>query len=121
MTKKKESKTLTEFKINRRTWLRGTGVGCLLDSNGKMCCLGHLSRAFGVPKSALRKYDHRVVEPSEIENVEDYKLPEWLINSCGAFVIENDVDDISDDVREDRLIKLFAKKKIKLTFTGRKS
>ncbi len=49
--------------IARDRWLRGTGIGCLLDNQGKMCCLGFLLKAQGVPDEALLNHPFYPVSP----------------------------------------------------------
>ena len=53
----KEPKVLGDvksFTVNRRSWLRGTGEGMLLDDQNKKCCLGFYARECGLSAKDIR-------------------------------------------------------------------
>jgi hypothetical protein len=50
----KKYKDVKKFVVKRNKWLRGnTDDSTLLDSRGRMCCLGFYSRACGLPKKMI--------------------------------------------------------------------
>lgn len=107
---------LTEFSIDRALW----GSGQLRNpTTGKMCCLGHMSRACGVSDEMMGEWAY----PRSNWGVpEAFKC--WsTYGECGAGLSMNDAGMINDssmpwEDKEPLLIKLFADHGITLSFYG---
>lgn len=79
--------TPTRLVIDRSRWLRGEGLGELLRRlDGKMCCLGFLGAACGVPKEAM--LGRGTPEESSFASA----FPDWLM-------VEDDDDGDGDGFR----------------------
>lgn len=137
-TKKKAPKPqrVDHFTIDRKKWLRGNltanfpGVkdlqgSCLLDSKGRMCCLGFYLCAIGVDPVAMDD----VSTPRNVMAV----LPEeaqWLLLrghdssmvrdslASDALVGENDAVGVKERAREKSVAELFAAQGIEVDFIG---
>ena len=76
---------LTTLVIDRRKWLRGTNDGTLLNTEGKMCCLGFACRKIGIAKDKLLDgtmpltsvIEHKVDESTFATNI-------WMIEGNGS-------------------------------------
>lgn len=111
---------IKSFTVDRATWLRGGVNSYLLDRDtGRMCCLGHYARAAGATESDIRqhatpyracRYGSVVLDP-----LVDLDGPtnSALAHEAMGF---NDDSTIDDDVREARLIALFAEHGIEMRF-----
>lgn len=104
--------------IYRDKWLRGEGTdtSCLLRSfDQKQCCIGFLCEALGVPREELVKY---LASQSLARKFPS--LPNWLTNigSSDLFAAYNANDDVllSDEDRENRITKIFARHGIEVDF-----
>ena len=74
-----------KIKINRNKWLRGKGSdkSTLLNSSGKMCCLGFLSRAYGYKAKDIKHKNCL----SNLYNEIQYKfLPENMLIQSNNFL-----------------------------------
>ena len=125
-------KTPKSFVIDRKRWLRvkqdeNTEASVLFSSDSKkMCCLGFYSRACGVSINTLRGkatpediYENVLHEPTK-KNYEK-KIAILLDDSSDSFfsnslMSANDNYDTSDSEKEASIKKIFAEKKIKVTF-----
>ena len=117
--------------IDRARWLRGDGDGKLLDENGKMCCLGFLSRAIGyAPREIRYKLDPTGIvraRPSKRAlrfgallawpDKDDPGRPSRSV-VCDLLVHTNDDAGMSDRAREARIERLFARVGVKVRFVG---
>lgn len=111
-----------EFVVQRSKWLRGDVTkAVLLDSHGRMCCLGFVSAQCGVPAQALGK----ATLPSDLEASDATLVEGLLVEDLGRVtdtaladgaVGLNDADDITDAERETRLTALFAEHGYTLRF-----
>ena len=112
-------KPLKTFTIKRSKWARGgkNGGSSLLNrEEGTMCCLGFFGKkngatdeeivGWGMPTTAVIYGAPKGAFPGIVRRNND----ECMMTQVGEKCIEvNDRGDISDDVRESRLTKLFAK------------
>jgi len=113
-----------KFTVERNKWLRGQGAAQsdLLNSAGKMCCLGFYSLACGL------RYENilHVTSPASIDDSlltgELSKLVELssdgYVNTpdCLRLMIINDDVELTDNQREARLKILFTKLNIEVEF-----
>jgi hypothetical protein len=130
---------ITELKIDRALW----GMNALLNEDGTMCCLGHLSVACGVPKDKMAAGavpgEHRGGIEYGFYKIgfpkaswREYGLPNWAMGHAHAqqlgnpiayrnvIAATNDSDVWSDAEKEARLIELFRHGGITLSFYGEK-
>lgn len=122
---------ITEFTVDRKEWLRGSGIASsLLDRAGKKCCLGFLAIACGHSPEDI----FGVASPFAVFNQGDrYLMPQVLIGdgtgneeaivtcdswACVKLMDINDDQCIDDDEREERLVKGFQTIGIKVNFIG---
>ena len=118
-----EQKTVKKFTINRQSWIRGTGDGKLHTKNHRQCCLGFLCRAAGFSvKDITEKTLPGDVESLDLEtlfpavsqhvfaSVNDAAL------SDSAWISGKLVPIVSEEQREQILIRLFKDNNIKVTF-----
>lgn len=148
--KSKIKKKVTTLVINRDKWLRGRpGDGSLLNSEGKMCCLGFYCKALGIepkyirgkgmPDDLFERYD-RVQDQAKLAeklgwlvHAEKVEEEDWTDPSrttmrldhadselCSSLASDNDDDQISDKEREEKVTRSFAKAGVKIKFTGPK-
>jgi hypothetical protein len=100
--------------IPREKW----GAGALVRSDGKMCCLGHLGKACGVPVAEMLSmgmpsgldYDRRFLFPKKFRD-------KFMADDLAAKI--NDDTHMSGPEKERQLKILFSSRDIKLTFTGK--
>lgn len=111
MTEKKKVKTFT---VDAKNWIRGEKFNndldgsCLLNSHGKMCCLGFFGEACGVDRENLKLY----VLPQR--RAKEHKaFPSWIYE---RFAAVNDNGNISDEERVKQLRELFKKKGVTVRF-----
>lgn len=116
--------------IDRTKWYRGwpTGARLLRPEDGKMCCLGFYGLACGLTEEEIRDQG----EPKEVhsdkwpascvhsEAMEDepeseivYENTSWTVRAINI----ND-DDGPESVREDALVRHFAKVDVEVEFVG---
>jgi hypothetical protein len=112
-----------EVVVERSRWLRGNGMGCLRNNFGMQCCLGFACEAAGETGSMLNL-------PAPIDLLSDnYSAPEHLLRfldcfngyyfnnaTVDALVEANDVENVSDSVREKQIIALGREIGINFTF-----
>jgi hypothetical protein len=130
--RKNKAGKVTAFNINRKVWGRGQRGGFLLNVKEladsvqiNMCCLGIYARACGVgvkrlknlamPSSISGKVPKSLgvfLEPNKHIGIEDTNLASDLASY-------NDSSDLSDEVREQRIIEGFAEVGIKVRFVGK--
>ncbi len=105
---------LRELIIDRAQW----GQNWLLSGfDGKLCCLGHLGRACGIPLRRLR--GQRM--PSNLSLADQRLYPERT-RLGELFELASGINDdeyLSMEERERRLKFLFKSRGIKLTFIGK--
>jgi hypothetical protein len=119
--------------INRRYWLRGKGdsnynmIETALNYNGKKCCLGHdLIQNFNAkPKDLVgcsmpMNYFEKegITDRSRLNTIPvlgNYGDTKFARKASTI----NDAQDITDEVRERKLISLFKKYNVALTFYGK--
>ncbi len=117
-------KEITELVIDRSKWMRGALVNetCLLDEDGKMCCLGFYALACGAGKDEIRN----VFEPDglafHVPGLTERGEGEAGILRNTAFtrsaVPINDTRSMGEDQREEALIDLFKENDVSLSFEG---
>jgi hypothetical protein len=99
MTEKK----IDKFVIDHKNWLRGEGTqdSYLLRKDGKMCCLGFMSKAFGVPENEILE----VTMPFVLDNDRDHDS--WLLYpECVRHDIDmRDISEVNDDENTDDAFK----------------
>ncbi len=113
---------ITTFTVDRATWLRGEGCDAsslLRTGDGKMCCLGFLALACGVPSDAIEN----VASPSAMITEFREQLPAPIQDpSADAPVMRlmsvNDDEETTDVIRERLLTKVFSEIGIQVAFTG---
>jgi hypothetical protein len=122
-----------KFTIYEDMWLRGgnSKQSCLLDSHGKMCCMGFLAKACNIRdiflfgKGYFGALSHQDADQSLPESVKPQILPsqERLhkgvvaeTNLAERIYIVNDDTHIKDTERKERLTKLFAEGGIEVEF-----
>ena len=127
-----EGTKLTEFTVDRATWLRGEGAAksrLVRRQDDKQCCLGFLCRAAGLPKKALlSQAAPEDLAPELKERLPAFlfekleKSPSALRNSGAAanMMRVNDSGELTEEERELKLTRLFERQGIKVTFKGRK-
>lgn len=133
-------KPVTSFKINRSKWLCGElywreerankvdSESVLLDTSGRMCCLGFYAKACGVPSDKLLN----LPDYSYMNNVS--ALPSTLIDRCNtdprhdsntntdtaeSLLHTNDAVGYAAGAREKEIAKLFKKAGISVSFIGK--
>jgi hypothetical protein len=123
-----ESKTLI---ISRRRWFRGgesdttdsalrIGTAAIKSDVGKMCCLGFYCLLLGVSKEEIRDVGMpEQITPSDAEP--RIKLPAWLLRKGERADVNraakvNDDPRITDEVRENKLTKIFRRRGVKAVF-----
>ena len=112
---------VTEFTIDRKTWLRGmnTDESVLLDGDGRQCCLGFYSSACGVASSGIagRSFPSsirpRLQEMSWLFEW-DHETTEGAIEDTLTTV--NDRSTIEDSEREETITRYFADQGITVNF-----
>lgn len=125
---------MRKLTIDRRKWDRATKAvnsGKLLNSDGLMCCLGFECRAIGFTKKAILN----IGMPSGLISAKqllqrDTKFGKlikklgWLVNDRGynttdvlALAEINDNSITTDDYKENKIVKIFAKHNVKVVFT----
>ena len=109
---KRASMSIKEFTVDRARW----GQGALLN-NGKMCCLGFLSEACGIALSRFGMRGYPDPEWTEVPEVFRHPRGRWRDAPGRTAANINDGQD-EDSEKESKLIALFAKHGIKLSFTG---
>lgn len=116
------------FVINRKKWRAGDygkhaigkGETELLNVDGYMCCLGQMEKQLGAKKDLLLN----LFEPYEITSNEESmcnilsEVPGQNSKLSSKAMTINDNERITNEEREARLIKLFAKHGVKLEFVG---
>lgn len=114
-------KQVRSFVINRGEWLRGSLNSLLLcEGSKKMCCLGIYLKSCGIEDSVLAGAG------SPIDIFKAAPLPRWLISEnkewnsrlVSSLIDANDDEHASEAQREERIIELFAKEGITVTFKG---
>lgn len=127
---KEEKKVLGDVKsfvVDCKTWYRGRGSNssCMLNTNGKSCCLGFYARQCGVENKLMRKKATPldvVRNTRDIQVQWDTKLIKHNKNSitCERLMETNDSRDLTEPEREKKLTALFKKNGIKVKFVGEK-
>ena len=113
----------SHFVVDRQKWFRGLGFkeSRLLRSDGKMCCLGFVSKQCGVPDAQLLG----IGSPCMLPEAEQLKLPVFMrgdyrivpsTDKCMEAMSVNDNLNIPDDDREGRLQSIFESNGYKLQF-----
>jgi hypothetical protein len=138
---KKVVKDVKSFVVDRKTWYRGKGTdrSCLLNNANRMCCLGFYALACGLDKKVIRNIpdpSHAVkltegeavqdINEKSVTRKSDVRWSTKLINKndiyhdntyhCYDLMSVNDDDEITEEVRENELTKLFKKIGIQVTF-----
>lgn len=120
--------------IDRAKW----GRKVLLDNNGNMCCLGHLSAACGVlperllgnayPSSAWLEVNEWARDNflNKLKTINS--TPDWGRSGRTPYLLATELNDgvgagkgLSDSERETALISLFKENGVELSFIGSKS
>lgn len=123
MSKKKEYKDVKTFTVKRSEWLRGFNINsCLLNEDGKMCCLGFYARACGLRKQDILDMS----DPEQCTSVKNKKWNTFLIDDddgsddnsqyCWELMEANDDKNLSDKKREKKLTSTFKKAGVKVEF-----
>lgn len=119
--------SLTKLVIPRKLW----GKGALLNKDGTMCCLGHASKACGVPESYMRNYSSDFsgsydMSVPRVQWEDEYGMPHWMIHYLSSTTTGRDAaiavndSDMPDERREAELIEIFKDHGIELVFEGEK-
>jgi hypothetical protein len=90
-------KKLKVLKLSKRLWLRGDPTNSTLRARdtGKMCCLGFLGRACGVPARALTERGF----PSDVDQKYSGKFPPGLERTIeGAFGKSRHASYLADEI-----------------------
>ena len=114
--------------IQRSKWLRGNdGDGsCLLDNDGKMCCLGFYAKALGAEDSQI----FAVTIPQDCDSPEREKIfsersgGRWILSEDGAgdshdaveLIVQNDSNYLTEEEREWSIQELFARHGVEVVF-----
>ena len=120
-----KNKDVKSFTISRSKWLRGTNDTCLLNAEGKMCCLGFYALAcFLQEKDIFERFT-----PEEIYDVkqmwDSFLVCEHpandgggLVNSktCTHLMDTNDGLTSTDDEKEKEIVALFKSQGVDVTF-----
>lgn len=112
------------FVVDRETWIRGGhdkhSMLCRGD-DGKQCCLGFFLRSCGVSKTAISDRS----TPSDVGKMP--KKAAFLLedsqsgDSVAAYsMMEVNDDNAADAAIEEKLKKLFAENKVRITFKGKR-
>lgn len=127
-----------KFTVKRSDWLRGpeawdgarneenspNNISCLINAEGKKCCLGFLALACGYTEAELHG-NPCLSDLAALGNVKypaalrDYDKDHNFIedsSECDAIMDDNDDVDISDEQRERYLKQKFSKIKIAINF-----
>ncbi len=122
----KLKKKLTNLTISRRRWLRGTQYDSHLHSpqNHKQCCLGFYMRDLGFPLAEINGRGTPSDVVTHLFEDSDCRVPvPGLVKKdnrdttlCCKLINVNDSDKITDEVREAKITKLFAKMGVKVKF-----
>lgn len=120
-----------KFTVDRKTWYRGYGSdnSKLLLENGMMCCLGHISLQCGLTERQIlhRTTPYRAITNDGFLGQKVFNVPvgfDWLLNDshdstseiAGEMMNVNDSIELSEEIREKRLIELAAKAGHELEF-----
>lgn len=110
------------FIINRKNWHRGQNSKyqsrLLVPQTGRMCCLGQIARQLGYAKEEIRD----VCGPEDLNDISKFEKCGFVydtgtVTGLTVNMIEiNDSGEILNKEREAQLIKVAAKKNIKLEF-----
>lgn len=129
-----EYKRITELVIDRSRWLRGQGPdSMLLDSRGRMCCLGFACVEAGVeadrllhagsPEDVGSSHDlltvpvlSRVKESDDEDGGVHRRVVDTALSQEAIGI--NDDEEMEDTAREVALAELFAREGIAVTFVG---
>lgn len=105
--------------ITRSKWFRGEGghrSKLIRGSDGKMCCLGFLGLACGVPKTYLLNK----TSPTSISLIFRDKWPTKILEDNKDSLITHELiivnDRLLDDGREEQLAAKFAEADIEVVF-----
>lgn len=125
----KKLKTLEEvgtLEIDRSRWLCGTTSGpnkgsSMYDRERKMCCLGFLAKAQGVPVKHLQcqATPRAVSNHMDRENIPGQMVDGYSTEFAGVAMSINDNALLKTQYRETRLKALFKDEGIKLKFVGK--
>lgn len=113
---------MTTLVIEREKWLRGDmEVSRLLNSAGKMCCLGFFGCSLGLTADEIAP--HRTPGSHVRRNTSRDVWPTWLLRDDGYASIDgsdlmgiNDDGSITDAERETRIAAIFAKHGVTVVF-----
>jgi hypothetical protein len=108
---------IKELIIDRARW----GQSALLNKDGTMCCLGFLSKACGVHDEvmldvAFPRFDW--INKYNINKEFVFLFPSLSLGDPEMAAKINDDNSISKSEKETKLIELFAKNNINLSFIG---
>jgi hypothetical protein len=120
---KKVYKDVDSFVVERSKWLRGSPNGCLLNNEGKMCCLGFYARACGFEPEDIRNVNSPFTLVYQDQFNWDTKLlvsdPHFgrtSSESCKDAITTNDSEEIADPEREADLTDTFNQMGVTVTF-----
>jgi len=129
---KKKTVKRFKFEIRKSKWLRGEGNSCLLrEEDGKMCCVGILGKALGVPKKFLLEIPTADdISPSRSDGSykPHSKWPSWLYKhnetdgvasatqDAGFLYNVNDDLDTTDEYKQKRITTIFKRHGIDVKF-----
>lgn len=114
--------------IDRRIWLRGEGpnkTALRRPRDGKMCCVGIFMHAAGVPLTLLNDTTTAISFSRRIKALPG--VCSWLTSlttsngsstDADAAYNVNDIEMLSDDVRERELTAIFGRNEIELEFVN---
>lgn len=124
-----------KFKIDRGEWYRGKGSrgSALLLKDGMRCCLGIFGRAIGVPDKCMLGVGAPDSSHETIKAYQDSEQTKWLFmkdydstfmkdyersKDCVDLMYANDAPSLSEEEREEDIIRIFAKNGIEVSFKG---
>jgi len=114
---------MTTYRIDRSKWVCGgiaeLGPSALLNAKGRMCCLGQVCKAEGIPDTDLLG----TAMPRGLANLRTESLPGWMLaGEINAHVknmaSSNDFPGYTQEEREKRLKELALKVDVELIFFG---
>ena len=106
-----------KYVVKESKWLRGSHDSCLLNSEGKMCCLGFV----GIQSGATKKDILEFTSPQTVVPIFN-AWPDWLLTDlknskdCRNLMSINDNENLLDDERKIIIKEIFEKNGDEIVF-----